>query len=70
MAWVAQRAGRPCVVLAGRVLVGRREFAAAGVDAAYSVEEIAGSPAAALDQPGRAARRPGRTGGADLDARP
>jgi glycerate kinase len=36
-AWAAQRAGVPCVVLAGRVLVGRREFAAAGVDAAYEL---------------------------------
>jgi len=43
VAWVAQRAARPCVVLAGRVMVGRREFAAAGIDAAYSVEEFAGS---------------------------
>jgi glycerate kinase len=51
VAWVAQRTGRPCVVLAGRVLVGRREFAAAGVDAAYAVEESAGSVAAAHAQP-------------------
>jgi glycerate kinase len=36
-AWAAQRAGRPCVVLAERVLVGRREFASAGVDAAYEL---------------------------------
>jgi glycerate kinase len=51
VAWVAQRTARPCVVLAGRVLVGRREFAAAGVDAAYAVEEVAGSLAAALAEP-------------------
>jgi len=51
VAWVAQRAGRPCVVLAGRVMVGRREFSAAGVDAAYSIEESAGSLTAALDRP-------------------
>ena len=36
-AWAAQKAGCPCVVLAERVLVGRREFAAAGVDAAYEL---------------------------------
>ena len=42
VAWVAQRAARPCVVLAGRVLVGRREFAAAGVDAAYAVDDRVG----------------------------
>lgn len=51
VAWAAQRAGRPCVVLAGRVLVGRREFSAAGIDAAYAVEEVAGSLAAALAEP-------------------
>jgi glycerate 2-kinase len=53
VAWVAQRAARPCVVLAGRVLVGRREFAAAGIDAAYSVEELAGSVDAARTDPAR-----------------
>ena len=52
VAWVAQRTGRPCVVLAGRVLVGRREFAAAGIDAAYSIEEVAGSVQAARARPG------------------
>jgi glycerate 2-kinase len=51
VAWAAQRSARPCVVLAGRVLVGRREFAAAGVDAAYSVEDLAGSVEAARAQP-------------------
>jgi glycerate 2-kinase len=50
VAWAAQRTGRPCVVLAGRVLVGRREFAAAGIDAAYSVEETA-APASSRDRP-------------------
>lgn len=51
VAWVAQRTARPCVVLAGRVRVGRREFAAAGIDAAYAVEELAGSAEAARAQP-------------------
>jgi glycerate kinase len=37
VARVAQDAGRPCVVLAGRVEVGRREMAALGVEAAYAV---------------------------------
>lgn len=50
-AWVAQRTGRPCVVLAGRVLVGRRELGSAGIDAAYAVEESAGSLEAALADP-------------------
>lgn len=54
---VAQGAGealRPCVVLAGQVLVGAREMRALGVDAAYSMVEAVGEqrafgdPAAAL----------------------
>jgi len=37
VARAAQRAGRPTVVLARRVEVGRRELSAAGIDAAYAV---------------------------------
>jgi glycerate 2-kinase len=36
----AQRAGRPTVVLAGRVEVGRRELASVGVDGAYAADEV------------------------------
>lgn len=36
----AQRAGRPTVVLARRVEVGRRELSSAGVDAAYAADEL------------------------------
>ncbi|MGQ0573169.1 MAG: glycerate kinase family protein [Pseudonocardia sp.] len=43
--------GVPCVVLAGQVSVGRREAAAAGVDAAYSVADDAGGVAASLADP-------------------
>jgi len=43
--------GLPCVVLAGQVSVGRREAAAAGVDAAYSVADAAGGVAASLADP-------------------
>lgn len=43
--------GLPCVVLAGQVSVGRREAAAAGVDAAYSVADDAGGVAASLADP-------------------
>jgi glycerate kinase len=39
VARAAQRAGRPTVVLAQRVDVGRRELSSAGVDAAYAVED-------------------------------
>ena len=48
VAGLAQEAGVPCLVLAGRVEVGRRDAAAAGVDAAYAVADLLGSPAEAL----------------------
>ncbi len=40
VARTAQDAGRPAVVLAGRVDVGRRELASSGVDAAYAVADL------------------------------
>jgi glycerate kinase len=43
--------GVPCLVLAGQVSLGRQEAAAAGVEAAYSVAEQAGSVEAALARP-------------------
>lgn len=48
VARAAQDAGVPCVVVAGRVEVGRRDAAAAGIEASYSVADILGSPEAAL----------------------
>jgi glycerate kinase len=39
VARAAAARGVPCVVLAGQVLVGRREAAAVGVDAEYAVSE-------------------------------
>ena len=53
VARAAQRAGRPTVVLARRVEVGRRELSAAGIDAAYAVED-----GPAPDEPGDAAHTP------------
>lgn len=46
VARAAQLAGRPTVVMAGRVEVGRRELAGAGIDAAYAVDEtpVTGGP--------------------------
>lgn len=44
----------PCLVLAGQVCVGRREHSAAGVDAAYSMAEDAGSVDAAMTDPAAA----------------
>jgi glycerate 2-kinase len=48
VAAAAQDAAVPCVVLAGRVEVGRRDAAAAGVEASYAVADVVGSAAAAL----------------------
>jgi glycerate 2-kinase len=41
-------AGVPCVAIAGRVLLGRRQLAAAGFAEAHSIEGYAGSPEAAI----------------------
>lgn len=43
--------GVPCLVLAGRVGVGRRETAAAGIEAAYSVVDEVGGVDAAMAEP-------------------
>jgi glycerate kinase len=51
VAAAALERGIPCVVLAGQVHVGRREMGAAGISAAYSVAEHAGSVAEALRRP-------------------
>ena len=42
---------RPCVVIAGDVLVGRREFSALGISSAYSIAEVVGSVDASLADP-------------------
>ena len=41
-------AGVPCVAIAGRLMLGRRQLAAAGFAGAYSIEEYAGSLEAAI----------------------
>jgi glycerate 2-kinase len=46
VAEVAGRAVRPCVVLAGQVLVGTREMRAMGVESAYSMVDAVGRDAA------------------------
>jgi glycerate kinase len=50
VAAAAQQEGVPCVVLAGQVSVGRREMAAAGVEAAHSLVEAVG-PERAMSDP-------------------
>ncbi len=42
---------RPCVVIAGDVLVGRREYSALGISSAYPIAEVAGSVQAAEAEP-------------------
>lgn len=44
----ALAAAKPCVVIAGEVAVGRREFSGIGVASAYSAADIAGSREASL----------------------
>jgi glycerate kinase len=44
----AQPVGIPCVVVAGRVEVGRRDAAAAGIDDLYAVTDVTGSAGAAV----------------------
>ena len=63
VASVASEAMRPCVAIAGQVLIGAREMRALGVESAYSLVELAGEdqalgdPAGALaDVAGRVAR--------------
>lgn len=53
VAGAAAELGLPCLVLAGQVSVGRRESAAAGVEAAYSLAEHLGSVDAAQRRPER-----------------
>ena len=48
VAAAALTAGRPVVVLAGRVEVGRREWAGIGVSGAYSLTDLAGSAELAM----------------------
>jgi glycerate kinase len=52
VAQVAQEALRPCVVLAGQVLVGAREMRAMGVESAYAVADLVGMPRAQEDPAG------------------
>lgn len=50
VAAAAAAVGLPCLVLAGQVVVGRREAAAAGIDATYAVADAVGVEAS-LEQP-------------------
>ncbi len=52
VAQVAAEAIRPCIALAGRVLVGSREMRALGVESAYSVSDLVGAEASFADPAG------------------
>ena len=62
VAEVAAEALRPCVALAGQVLVGAREMRALGVESAYSLVDLVGEERAFADPAGALAdaRRAGR----------
>ena len=53
----------PCVVVAGRVAVGRREAAAAGIEASYSLVEAVGAQPALADAAGSVAAVAARVAG-------
>jgi glycerate kinase len=52
VAAVAAQAVRPCIALAGKVLVGSREMRALGVESAYSTTELVGEEASFADPAG------------------
>ena len=52
VAAVAAQAIRPCIAVAGRVLVGSREMRALGVESAYSVVDLVGEEASFADPAG------------------
>ncbi len=56
VAAVATEAIRPCVALAGQVLVGSREMRALGVESAYSVVDLVGEQESYADPAGSLAR--------------
>ena len=60
VAAVAAEALRPCVAIAGQVLVGSREMRALGVESAYSLVDLAGEDRAFADPAGALAEVAGR----------
>lgn len=52
VAEVAARALRPCIALAGKVMVGSREMRALGVESAYAVADLVGEEASFADPAG------------------
>jgi glycerate kinase len=60
VATVAAEAVRPCVAIAGQVLIGSREMRALGVESAYSLVDLAGEDRAFGDPVGALAEVAGR----------
>jgi glycerate kinase len=56
VAQVAADAVRPCIALAGRVLIGSREMRAVGVESAYAVADLVGEEASFADPAGTLAQ--------------
>ena len=61
MAQVAAEALRPCIALAGQVLIGSREMRAVGIESAYSVADLVGEEASFADPAGSLATLAERT---------
>ena len=61
VAAIAEAALRPCVALAGQVLVGSREMRALGVESAYSLVDLVGPELAMSDPAGSLSRLAERT---------
>jgi glycerate kinase len=61
VAQVAAEALRPCIALAGQVLIGAREMRAVGIESAYAVAELVGEEASFADPAGSLAALAERT---------
>jgi glycerate kinase len=61
VAQVAAEALRPCIALAGQVLIGSREMRAVGIESAYSVADLVGEEASFADPAGSLAALAERT---------
>jgi glycerate 2-kinase len=61
VAQVAAEAVRPCIALAGKVLIGSREMRAVGIESAYSMVDLVGEEASFADPSGSLAALAERT---------
>ncbi len=61
VAQAAAEAVRPCIALAGKVLIGSREMRAVGIESAYSTSDLVGEEASFADPAGSLARLAERT---------